>query len=111
MPGSAHPPPGQDPTGAPVAQYRVPRAPVRDDSALGPTEDLDRDLDGVPHDVVGFTAFFSVLLAMVLGFMFLSGNTAARVAAVVIAAAAVPLLVTRLRRRAARGRDRLHPSR
>jgi hypothetical protein len=91
--------------------YQVPRAPVRDDSALGPTEDLDRDLDGIPHDVVGLTAFFSVLLAMVLTFMFLAGHTVGRVAAVIIALAAIPVLVTTLRKRAERHRDHLHPSR
>ena len=33
--------------------YEVPKAPVRDDSALAPDEDLDREPDGVPHDVIG----------------------------------------------------------
>jgi Flp pilus assembly protein TadB len=88
-----------------------PRAPVRDDSALAPTEDLDRDLDGVPHDVVGFTALFSVLLAMLVAFMVLAGGTVGRVAAVVLAAAVIPVVVTTLRRRADRRRDHLHPSR
>jgi Flp pilus assembly protein TadB len=86
-------------------------APVRDDSALGPTEDLDRDLDGVPHDVVGLTALFSVFLAMLVAFMVLAGGTVGRVAAAVLAVVAVPVLVMSLRRRANRRRDHLHPSR
>lgn len=86
-------------------------APVRDDSALGPNEDLDRDLDGVPHDVVGLTALFSVFLAMLVAFMVLAGGTVGRVAAAVLAVVAVPVLVMSLRRRANRRRDHLHPSR
>ena len=41
-----------------------PHNPVRDDSKLAPTEDLDREPDGVPHKVVGLTALFSVMIAM-----------------------------------------------
>jgi Flp pilus assembly protein TadB len=92
-------------------RHDTPRAPVRDDSALGPTEDLDRDLDGVPHDVVGLTAFFSVLLAMLIAFMVLAGGMVGRIAAVIIAGVATPVVVTTLRRRADRRRDHLHPSR
>lgn len=86
-------------------------SPVRDDEAVGPTEDLDRQPDGVPHSVVGLTAFFSVLLAMLVGFMFAAGGTAGRVAAVVLALLAIPVIVSSLRRRADRERDQLHPSR
>jgi hypothetical protein len=95
----------------PPEEYAVPKAPVRDDSALGPTEDLDREPDGVPHAVVGLTALFSVMLAMLVGFMFIAGGTVSRVAAVVLVLLAVPVLVSTLRRRAARDRDQLHPSR
>jgi len=88
-----------------------PQNPVRDDSKLAPTEDLDREPDGVPHGVVGMTAGFSVVLAMLVAFMFLTGNFVARVAAVALAAIAIPTLVVTLRRKAAHDRDQVHPSR
>jgi len=88
-----------------------PHNPVRDDSKLAPTEDLDREPDGVPHSVVGLTAFFSVLLALLMGFMFLAGGTATKVAAVVLGLIAVPVLVGTLRNKAERDRDHVHPSR
>jgi len=88
-----------------------PHNPVRDDTKLGPTEDLDREPDGVPHAVVGLTALFSVMLAMLVVFMFLSGHVIGRVAAVVLALIAIPTLVTTLRYKAARERDHVHPSR
>ena len=85
--------------------------PVRDDASLAPTEDLDREPDGVPHSVVGLTALFSVMLAMLVAFMWLTGSTAGRVAALALVGLAIPTLVTTLRRKAARDRDRVHPSR
>src|SRR5687767_11958115 len=88
-----------------------PHNPVRDDSKLAPTEDLDRMPDGVPHSVVGFTALFAVMLAMLIGFMVLTGGWVQRFAAVVIALIAIPVLVGSLRRRADRERDHAHPSR
>jgi hypothetical protein len=88
-----------------------PHNPVRDDRKLAPTEDLDRQPDGVPHEVVGLTALFSVMLALLLAVMFLSGSTVARVAAVALAVLAIPVLVSTLRRKAERDRDHLHPSR
>jgi len=88
-----------------------PTSPVRDDRSLGKTEDLDRYPDGVPHRVVGLTALFSAMLAMLLGFMFLTGSTVARVAAVVIAVIAIPVLVGTLRNKADRERDHFHSSR
>ncbi|MBA3455389.1 MAG: hypothetical protein H0T42_20015 [Deltaproteobacteria bacterium] len=88
-----------------------PHNPVRDDSKLAPTEDLDREPDGVPHSVVGLTAAFSVMLAMLLAFMFIAGGTATRVAAVVLMLIAIPVLVGTLRRKAERERDHVHPSR
>ncbi|HSR96301.1 MAG TPA: hypothetical protein VLM79_04480 [Kofleriaceae bacterium] len=84
---------------------------MRDDSKLAPTEDLDREPDGVPHSVVGMTAGFSVVLAMLVAFMFLTGNRVGQVAAVALAAIAIPMLVTMLRRKAAQDRDHMHPSR
>lgn len=88
-----------------------PHNPVRDDSKLSPTEDIDREPDGVPHSVVGLTALFSVMLAMLVAFMFLSGNTVGRVASVVLILVAIPTLVATLRNKAARERDHVHPSR
>ncbi|MDB4961374.1 MAG: hypothetical protein JWP01_1373 [Myxococcales bacterium] len=88
-----------------------PHNPVRDDSKLAPTEDLDREPDGVPHPVVGLTALFSVMLAMLLAFMFLAGGTATRVGAVLLALIAVPVLVGMLRTKSERDRDHVHPSR
>jgi hypothetical protein len=88
-----------------------PMHPVRDDANLAPTEDLDREPDGVPHNVVGLTALFSVMLAMLVAFMFLTGGGFGKVAAVALAAIAIPTLVASLRKKAARDRDRSHPSR
>jgi hypothetical protein len=94
----------------PAEEYEIPKNPVRVDEALGPTEDLDREPDGVPHHVIGYTAGFSVMLALLVGLMFL-GNTTTRVMALVLVAIAVPTLVSVLRKRADRDRDHLHPSR
>jgi Flp pilus assembly protein TadB len=88
-----------------------PHNPVRDDRRLSPTEDLDREPDGVPHKVVGMTAFFSVLLALLVAFMFITGSTVARVGAVIIALLAIPVLVRTLNAKSQRERDQLHPSR
>lgn len=88
-----------------------PHNPVRDPDKLAPTEDLDREPDGVPHDVVGLTALFSVILAILVAAMFLSGHIVGQIAAVALVVIAVPTLVTSLRHRAERERDRVHPSR
>lgn len=88
-----------------------PHNPVRDDSKLAPTEDLDREPDGVPHKIVGLTALFSVVLAMLVAFMFLTGSTVGRAAAVGLAAIAIPTVVSALRNKAERERDHVHPSR
>jgi hypothetical protein len=85
-------------------------APIRDDRRLGPTEDLDREPDGVPHDVVGLSALFSVLFAAVVLGMWLSGRTG-RVAAVAMCLIGIPMLVSNLRQRSERERDQHHPSR
>jgi Flp pilus assembly protein TadB len=88
-----------------------PHNPVRDDRKLAPTEDLDREPDGVPHRVVGLTAFFSVMLAMLVGFMALFGGTVGRVLAAILCLLAIPVLVRTLNRKADRERDHVHPSR
>ena len=87
-----------------------PHNPVRDDSKTSAHEDLDREPDGVPHKVVGMTALFSVVLALLCAFMFLAGG-ATRIAAIVLLLIAVPVLVSSLRNKAERERDHLHPSR
>lgn len=84
--------------------------PIQDHRNFGPTEDLDRAPDGVPHDVVGLAALFSVLFAAVVLGMWLSGTTG-RVAAVAMCLIGVPMLVSSLRDRAERDRDHQHPSR
>jgi hypothetical protein len=88
-----------------------PHNPVRDDSKLAPTEDLDREPDGVPHRVVGMTAGFSVMLAALLAFMFIAGGASTKIAAVVILLIAVPVMIGTLNKKADRDRNRLHPSR
>lgn len=88
-----------------------PQSPVRDDSRLGDTEDLDRQPDGMPHDVIGLTALFSVMLAMLVAFMFLTGTGIGRIAAVALCLLAIPVIIGSLRRRAERERDHVHPSR
>jgi|SRR4051794_30027664 len=95
----------------PPEEYERPQNPVRVDEALGATEDLDREPDGVPHHVIGLTAGFSVMLAVLVGLMFIAGNTVSRVMAVVLVLLAIPTLVSVLRKRADRDRDHLHPSR
>lgn len=97
----------------PPPEYTTPEAhnPVRDDSKLAPTEDLDRQPDGVPHSVVGLTAAFSVMLAMLVAFMFLTGHTVGKVLAVMLVVIAIPVMVAGLRKKAKNDRDDYHPSR
>jgi Flp pilus assembly protein TadB len=83
---------------------------VRDDQDLGATERRERELDGVPHDVVGLSALFSVLFAAVVLGMWLSGSTG-RIAAVAICMVGVPMMVSNLRQRSERERSQHHPSR
>jgi hypothetical protein len=85
-------------------------APIRDERSLGPTEDLDREPDGVPHDVVGLSALFSVLFAAVVLGMWISGGTG-RIAAVALCMVGIPMLVSGLRDRSERGRERGRHSR
>lgn len=88
-----------------------PHNPVRDDRKLAPTEDLDREPDGVPHSVVGLTAAFSVMLALLVAFMFIAGGGMVRVAAIALTLIAIPVLVGMLRKKAQKDRDHVHPSR
>jgi len=95
----------------PSAVQHEPHNPVRDDSKLAPTEDLDRQPDGVPHSVVGLTALFSVMLAMLVAFMFLTGGTTGKVLAVLLVLIAIPTMVGSLRKKAQHDRDDVNPSR
>ena len=88
-----------------------PHNPVRDDRKLAPTEDLDREPDGVPHAVVGLTALFSVMLAMLVAVMFVVGGGFVKALAVILVLLAIPVLVGTLRRKAEKDRDHVHPSR
>lgn len=88
-----------------------PHNPVRDDTRLSPTEDLDRMPDGVPHRVIGMTAGFAVMFAALVGFMMLVGSMWTRVLVFVLVLIAVPIVVSSLRNKAARERDHVHPSR
>lgn len=85
-------------------------APVRDNQSLAATEDLERQPDGVPHDVVGLSALFSVLLAAVVLGMWMTGGLG-RFAAVAVCLVGIPMLVSGLRQRSDRDRDHIHPSR
>jgi len=83
---------------------------VRDRHGLELTEDVGRGPDGVPHDVVGLSALFSVLFAAVVLGMWLSGPTG-RIAAVAICMLGIPMLVSSLRQRSERQRELHDPSR
>ena len=71
------------------------------------SEDVERPPDGIPHVVIALTAFYAVVFAIAL-VVLLSGE---RISAIALFVVAVPLLVSRLVRKADRERDPLHPSR
>lgn len=75
---------------------------------LAPTDEVTRDPDGVPHDVVGLSALFSFLLAALVLGMWLTGSTTGRVSAIALLVFGVPMLVSGLRERSERERDRRH---
>jgi len=79
-----------------------PQSPVRDDAALGPTEDLDRQPDGVPHAAVALTAILAIGIAL--------ATVTAIVAGTWKFVAAIPLVIALVAGWAARRRDRAHPS-
>lgn len=74
-------------------------------------EDPERMPDGVPHGIVGLTLLFSVVLALLVGVMVLSGGGVGKLAGVVICLVAIPALVTSLSGKSERERDHAHPSR
>lgn len=100
-PPPAHGPPPTSPT----------HSPIRDASRLGPTEDIDREPDGVPHSVVGATAAFSVMLAVLLVSVWFVSSWTSRAFVILLLVVAVPVVVTSLTHKADRDRDRVHPSR
>jgi len=100
-PPPAHGPPPTSPT----------HSPIRDDSRLGATEDLDREPDGVPHSVVGATAGFSVVLALLVACVWFVSGLTGRLCAVVLLVAACPVVISSLKHKADRDRDHVHPSR
>lgn len=72
------------------------------------SEDLERQPDGIPHDVVGGTVFVAALLGAVSLFLLVAVNWAVALGVGVLS---LPILVASLSRRAERERDRAHPSR
>ena len=75
------------------AQSRRPHAPVRDDDALGSTEDLDRPPDGIPHAVIGFVYLGTVILAAIL-LVAISGHASQHPGALLLVLVAVPAVIT-----------------
>jgi hypothetical protein len=71
-------------------------------------EDLERMPDGIPHAVVGLTAFYAVVLAVAI---IATLSNATHAIAIVLAAIAIPMIVSKLARKAERERDVAHPSR
>lgn len=74
------------------------------------TEDLQREPDGIPHAVIGFTALYCVLLATLL-FVILTSASSGRIGAVIFGLLALPAITLGLQHVAARDRDHVHPSR
>lgn len=101
-----------EPIPPPPPEQIIPvHAPIRDDSHIGATEDLDREPDGVPHSVVGLTALFAVMLAMLVAAIFFLGSNLGRAGAALLLIFAAPVLFKRLSKKADRDRDSVHPSR
>ena len=89
-----------------MAAAHSPIAPIRDNRSPVAV----REPDGVPHDIVGLAALFSVLFAAVVLGMWLSGSTG-RVTAVGMCLIGIPMLVTNLRTRSERERESYRPIR
>ena len=77
-------------------------------SARAPAEDLEREPDGVPHEVVALDFVFSFLLAIAVVVIFVAVSP---VVAVALAVVGIAWMVSRLRAKAERERDHVHPSR
>jgi hypothetical protein len=88
-----------------------PMSPVRDEETLGPDEDLDRQPDGIPHSVVGLTALFAIMLAILVFVIFLSNGMTGKILATLLVVCSIPIVVSKLGGKSERDRDHLHPSR
>jgi hypothetical protein len=75
------------------------------------TEDVQREPDGIPHAVVGFTAMYCVVIAMLTVTMFTTGTAIGSIGAAVLVFLVTLAIVAGLTRRARLGRDHPHPSR
>jgi hypothetical protein len=84
-----------------------PMSPIRDDGALGPAEDLDREPGGFPHPAMAITAGFAIGIAGLLMFALFDRSVAASVLCVLV----IPIVILFLRRESTRERDSIHPSR
>ncbi len=78
-----------------LSRYEHPRAPVRDDSALAPGEDLDREPDGIPHTVMAGVVVLTFVIAATL-LLLLSGHVPRHPGALLVVAIGIPGLVTTL---------------
>jgi hypothetical protein len=70
-------------------------------------EDPDRLPDGVPHAVVGLTAFYTMSSAAV----FVLALTHQRFWLIAFGAFVIPMIIARLVQKAERDRDHIHPAR
>jgi len=73
-------------------------------------EDLQREPDGIPHAVIGFTAYFCVVFAMLLVAMLMTGTSSGRVGSILLGLIAIPIIASSLQGKATRDRDDVHPS-
>ncbi len=67
-------------------------SPVRDDDALGPTEDLDRDLDGISHIVMASIVIGTFVVAAIV-LLSLSGHVWKHPGALFATVIGVPVLL------------------
>ena len=84
----------------------TPVSPVRDDSMLGRTEDLDRKPGGFPHRSIAGTALLALAsAALVFALLFRFSWFVA-----FLVAAFIAICIVTIRRSGQRGRSKLHPS-
>jgi predicted RND superfamily exporter protein len=69
-----------------------------------PHEDVERKPDGVPHEVIGQTAFIAVMIAMLVAAMLLFGGAVGVVISILLVLIGVPMIVGRLSKKAQYGR-------
>jgi hypothetical protein len=75
------------------------------------TEDVQREPDGVPHAVVGFTAMYCVVIAILTAAMFTAGTASGSIGVGMLVFLITLAIGAGLTRRARLGRDHAHPSR